>query len=77
MTVTTSKIFAGFIALAVAFTLARCGGVSNSTTGQSSNVTVSLNQSSMNVAVGATAQFTATVQNTTNTAVTWSVDGVA
>ncbi|MGA7376992.1 MAG: hypothetical protein WBW36_11635 [Candidatus Sulfotelmatobacter sp.] len=77
MTVTTSKIFAGFIALAVAFTLASCGGVSNSTTGQSSNVTVSLNQSSMNVAVGATAQFTATVQNTTNTAVTWSVDGVA
>ncbi|MGB8989572.1 MAG: hypothetical protein WCC37_23440 [Candidatus Sulfotelmatobacter sp.] len=31
----------------------------------------------MNVAVGGTAQFTATVQNTTNTAVSWSVDGVA
>ena len=77
MTVTTSKVFAGFIAFAVAFTLASCGGTSNSTTGQSSNVTVSLNQSSMNVAVGATAQFTATVQNTTNTAVSWSVDGVA
>ena len=77
MTVTTSKVLAGFIALAVASTLASCGGVSNSTTGQSSNVTVSLNQSSMNVAVGATAQFTATVQNTTNTAVSWSVDGVA
>jgi hypothetical protein len=76
MTVTTSKVLAGFIALAVASTLASCGGTSNPT-GQSSNVTVSLNQSSMNVAVGATAQFTATVQNTTNTAVSWSVDGVA
>jgi hypothetical protein len=77
MTVTTSKFFAGFIALAVAAVFASCGGTSNSTTGQSSNVTVSLNQSSMNVAVGGTAQFTATVQNTTNTAVSWSVDGAA
>ncbi len=77
MTVTSSKVFAGFIALAVAAVFSSCGGTSNSTTGQSSNITVSLNQSSMNVAVGATAQFTATVQNTTNTAVTWSVDGVA
>ncbi|MGC2370606.1 MAG: hypothetical protein WA474_16175 [Candidatus Sulfotelmatobacter sp.] len=77
MTVTTSKVFAGFVAFAVAFTLASCGGTSNPTTSQSSNVTVSLNQSSMNVAVGATAQFTATVQNTTNTAVSWSVDGVS
>ena len=71
MTVTTSKVFAGCIALTVASILASCGGSA------ASNVTVSLNQSSMNLAVGATAQFTATVQNTTNTAVSWSVDGVA
>ncbi|MGB8582095.1 MAG: hypothetical protein WCD47_14840 [Candidatus Sulfotelmatobacter sp.] len=64
--------------MAVAFVFASCGGTSNSSTPPpASNVTVSLNQSSMNVAVDATAQFTATVQNTTNTAVSWSVDGVA
>ncbi len=78
MTVTSSKFFAGCVALAVAFVFASCGGTSNSSTPPpASNVTVSLNQSSMNVAVDATAQFTATVQNTTNTAVSWSVDGVA
>ncbi len=78
MTVTTSKVFAGCIAFAVAAISASCGGTNNSsTTSSASNVTVSLNQSSMNVAVGATAQFTATVQNTTNTAVSWSVDGTA
>ena len=78
MTVTTSKVFAGCVALAVASILASCGGTSNSSTPPpASNVTVSLNQSSMNVAVGGTAQFTATVKGTTNTAVNWSVDGVA
>jgi len=40
-------------------------------------VSVSLNQTSVSIAISTTAQFTATVQNTTNTAVTWSVDGVA
>jgi hypothetical protein len=79
MTVTKSKLFAGCIALAIASTLAGCGGTSSSSTPPApvSNVSVSLNQTSVNVAVNATAQFTATVQNTTNTAVTWSVDGVA
>ncbi|MGB8911132.1 MAG: hypothetical protein WCC85_02595, partial [Candidatus Sulfotelmatobacter sp.] len=36
-----------------------------------------LNQSSVALAAGTTTQFTATVQNTTNTAVTWSVNAVA
>src|SRR5207248_705930 len=39
-------------------------------------VTVSVSPASANIAPGATQQFTATVQGTTNTAVTWSVDSV-
>jgi hypothetical protein len=80
MVATKSKFFAGCVALAGAFTLASCGGTGSPTTSTPpppSNISVSLNQTSMNLAVNATAQFTATVQNTTNTAVTWSVDGVA
>ncbi|MGA2019813.1 MAG: hypothetical protein ABSH02_04425 [Candidatus Sulfotelmatobacter sp.] len=40
-------------------------------------MSVALNPSSASVAAGAQTQFTATVQNTTNTAVTWSVDTIA
>jgi hypothetical protein len=40
-------------------------------------VTVSLNQSSVILGAGGTSQFTATVKNTSNTSVTWSVNGVA
>lgn len=79
MVATKSKFFAGCVALAGAFTLASCGGTGSPTTSTPpppSNISVSLNQTSVNLAVNATAQFTATVQNTTNTAVTWSVDGV-
>jgi hypothetical protein len=50
---------------------------SSSAPGPAPAVSVSLNQSSANVVVGATTQFTATVANSTNPAVTWSVDGVA
>jgi hypothetical protein len=49
----------------------------SSTPPTSAAVSVSLNQTSVSIAVGTTTQFTATVQNTTNTAVTWFVDGVA
>jgi len=73
---TSEKVPGCLLSLAIAFTLAGCQGMNNSTT-QPTAVSVSLNQSSVNVAPGGTAQFTATVQNTTNTAVTWSVDGVA
>ncbi len=74
---TSERISGCFLSLAIAFTLAGCQGVNNASPSPSSAVSVSLNQSSVNVAPGGTAQFTATVQNTTNTAVTWSVDGVA
>jgi Bacterial Ig-like domain (group 2) len=40
-------------------------------------VSVSVSPSSASIAVGQTQQFTASVTNTTNSAVTWSVDGVA
>ena len=40
-------------------------------------VSVSVTPSSAWVTTGQTQQFTASVGNTTNTAVTWSVDGVA
>ncbi|MBI1750815.1 MAG: hypothetical protein HY234_05840 [Acidobacteria bacterium] len=40
-------------------------------------VTVTVAPATQNVLLGATQQFTATVTNTTNTAVTWSVNGVA
>lgn len=41
------------------------------------SVTISLSPATVTVGAGGTAQFTATVANTTNTAVNWSVDGVA
>jgi probable HAF family extracellular repeat protein len=42
-----------------------------------SSVTVSISPTSANVPVGTGQQFTAAVQGTSNTAVTWSVNGVA
>jgi hypothetical protein len=75
MKVTTSKILAGSVAVAIAFTLG-CSGVSNSTT-PPAQVSVTLNQSSATLAVNTTAQFSATVQGSSNTAVTWSVDTIA
>ncbi len=74
---TSERIPACFLSLAIAFTLAGCQGVNNASPSPSSAVSVSLNQTSVSIAVSTTTQFTATVQNTTNTAVTWSVDGVA
>ncbi len=67
------------LGLAVALTLTACGGVGSSsgTSGPSDAVSVSLNQSSVNLTVGATTQFTATVTNSANTTVTWSADGVS
>jgi hypothetical protein len=77
MTATTSKFLTGCFAFAVAFVMVGCGGAKNSSPTPTSAVSVSLNQSSASIGVGTTAQFAATVQNTTNTAVTWSVDTVA
>src|SRR5256886_927922 len=51
-----------------------CTGVSTTRTPVPVSVTIS--PISATVAVGGTQQFTATVQNTGNTAVTWQVNGV-
>ncbi len=46
------------------------------TVGSSSGVSISVSPSSATLAPGGTQQFTATVSGTTNTAVTWAVDGM-
>jgi hypothetical protein len=85
MNVTSLGRFLGVgSSLAVALVLASCGGTGSSgttttttTTPPPPAVSVTLNQTSANVAVSGTTQFTATVTNSSNTSVTWSVDGVA
>ena len=59
------------IVLALA-AITACGGGSSKT---SQAISVSVSPTSPQIAGGATQQFTATVANTTNTAVTWSVSG--
>lgn len=71
----SSRFLAGCLACAAAFTLSGCQSTTSSTT-TASQVNVALSQSSVTVAVGSTMQFSSTVTGTTNTAVTWSVDGV-
>src|SRR5207245_2295076 len=51
-----------------------CAGVTTTRTPLPVSVTIA--PSSATVAAGGTQQFTATVQNTSNTAVTWQVNGV-
>jgi hypothetical protein len=72
------KLFLGCLVFAVALTGNGCGGTGNTSgsSGLSAPVSVSLNQSAVNLTAGATTQFTATVAGSSNTAVTWSVDGV-
>jgi hypothetical protein len=74
MSSTSSKLYLFFCVFAL-FGLAGCGSSSNPN--QSTAISVTLNQASVNVAAGATTQFTATVTGSTNTSVTWSVDGVS
>ncbi|MGB7846201.1 MAG: choice-of-anchor Q domain-containing protein [Candidatus Acidiferrum sp.] len=52
-------------------------GCGASTTRTPTPVSVTISPTLATVATGATQQFTATVQNTSNTAVTWQVNGVA
>jgi hypothetical protein len=73
----SKKLFTGLFGLSIAFTLAGCQGVGSNATSTSTTPTIALNQSSVNLAAGASTQFTATVQNISSTAVAWSVDGVA
>ena len=71
------KFFTSLLGLSIAFTLAGCQGVGSNATSTSTPPTITLNQSSVTLAAGASTQFTATVQNISNTTVAWSVDGVA
>jgi hypothetical protein len=67
-------ILSGAVVFLILAILAGCGGKSRSTT---TAVTVVLAPTSASVTTGATQQFTATVSNTTNTAVAWTVNGIA
>jgi hypothetical protein len=79
----SSRKFSGYcLAVVIAFVLAGCQGMNHSsttttTTTSTAPVSVSLNQSAVSLAAGGTSQFTATVKNTSNTSVTWSVNSVA
>jgi hypothetical protein len=59
------------------FVMIGCGGGSSGSGGSGSAITVSVSPTTANVAFGAQSQFTATVTGTSNTAVTWEVNGVA
>lgn len=70
---TTAAILLGFACA--------CGGGGSSATGPNTpptpeSVVISLSPLAVSVMVGASQTFTATVANTTHTAVTWQVDGV-
>ena len=69
------------LALSCLFLLVLMAGCGTDSPGTSNNppaaVTVTVAPGTASVQIGATQQFTATVANTTNTAVTWQVNGVA
>jgi hypothetical protein len=58
------------------FLMIGCGG-SSSGSGGGTTITVSVSPATVNVGLGAQTQFTATVTGTSNTTVTWQVNGVA
>jgi hypothetical protein len=67
-------ILSGVVVFLILAVLAACGGNNSSTT--TTKVTLAVSPTSASVTTGLTQQFTITVTNTTNTAVTWSVNGV-
>ena len=67
-------ILSGVVVFLLLAVLAACGGSSSSTS--STAVTLAITPTSASVTTGATQQFTVTVTNTTNPALTWSVNGV-
>jgi hypothetical protein len=73
-----SRIYV-FAALGLAFGLVGCGSSGSGSTSQNPppQVTVAVSPTTANVGTGATNQFTATVQGTTNTQVTWAVDSIS
>ncbi len=79
MNATRTPYFSACLSLGVAFFLTGCNGVSSNSSQQTpppNPVSVSLNQTSVTLLAGAQQQFSATVQGTSNTAVTWAVDNV-
>ncbi len=64
------------LSLLFSFALVGCGGTSQKTADPAPAITVSISPISPSVQTGQTQQFTATVANTTNTAVTWQVNNV-
>src|SRR5579871_1399123 len=69
------RYFRALLVAGLGLPLAACGG-GNSNSTPPPQVTIQLNQTSVSMLAGAQQQFTAVVQGTTNTAVTWSVDAV-
>lgn len=73
----TSKFVVRSCVLAATLSLLGCGSQNRSRTSPPSPVvSVTLNQTSVNLAINASTQFIATVKGTNNPVVTWSVDGV-
>src|ERR1700722_815134 len=78
---TRRNICAAFACLAAGSALAGCGGVIGSNPASApapppSTISVSVVPASMSVLLGTTAALSATVSNTTDTAVSWSVAGI-
>ncbi|MGC2420996.1 MAG: hypothetical protein WA405_05030 [Candidatus Acidiferrales bacterium] len=69
--------FATFILIVSVIVLANCAGTVSSSSPPPPNVTVSIQPTSASLSLGQTEQFQATVTGTSNTSVTWEVDGVA
>jgi len=67
-------ILSGVVVFLILAVLAACGGSKSSTT--TTKLILAISPTSASVTTGLTQQFTVTVTNTTNTAVTWSVNGV-
>lgn len=70
-----SGFFKHLLILAFILPAVGCGGAKSSSSQQ--QITIKLNLASVSLAAGAQQQFTASVEGTSNTAVTWSVDSVA
>ncbi|MBZ5509763.1 MAG: hypothetical protein LAN70_01195 [Acidobacteriia bacterium] len=68
-------ILSGAVVFLILAVLAGCGGSSSSST-STSTVVLSISPTSASVTTGLTQQFTVTVTNTTNTALSWSVNGI-
>lgn len=67
-------ILSGVVVFLILAVLAACGGSNSSTS--TTTVTLAISPTSASVTTGLTQQFTITVTNSTNTAVTWTVNGV-